>query len=232
MIRWGAGTSEQALHDAVLAVSVLEGHGVIPAAYAESSNILDGCVISESCSCWQFSEEVSLLVALQEIHDSGGEPHFLLRVVHGYLYSAVAYGELWIVESRVLEKIASILGFIDIHLHIIGVTNGYTESPWYRTVGVWCRSKSPPCFLHVTSQSRLIQIPHSSTNSSFWLSHISIITGLKQFLIDVQVSRIWQGWLLAASFVYLFCSRGTNSTQFPGLLNSSYRLFKFRLKTV
>lgn len=79
MLRWGAGTLEQALHDDVLAVSVLEGHGVIPAAYAESTNILDGCVISERCSCWQFSEEASLLVALQEIQDSGGEPHFFVK---------------------------------------------------------------------------------------------------------------------------------------------------------
>lgn len=60
------------------------------------------------------------MALLQELLDSGGEPFFffLLRVVHGYLFSTVACGESWIVESRVLEKIAAILGFIDIHLHI------------------------------------------------------------------------------------------------------------------
>lgn len=62
------------------------------------------------------------MVALQEIQDSGGEPHFFVK--SGTWVFGLSSHLWWIVESRVLEKIASILGFIDIHLHIIGVTNG------------------------------------------------------------------------------------------------------------
>lgn len=60
-----------------------------------------------------------MVALLEDLLDSGGEPLFLLRVVYGYLYSTVAYGELWIVESWVVEKIASILGFIGIHFTFI-----------------------------------------------------------------------------------------------------------------
>lgn len=106
-----------------------------------------GCVISERCSCWQFSEAATPLVAHFQ------EPQFFCWGCYMGMctpqHSPTMNCGLW--RSQVLEKISTILDYIDIHIQIWGVTNCCTDSPWCREVGGWWRHKSPPCCLLVTS---------------------------------------------------------------------------------
>lgn len=57
-----------------------------------------------------------MVALLQELLDSGGEPHFFVEGCTSVFVLNICL--LWIVKSQVLEKITSTLGFIDIHLHI------------------------------------------------------------------------------------------------------------------